>query len=240
MALSEYKTEIIGISAEVAIADEYNVKINDYYRARSNPNVVVAARKVIKKAFNEYAIKAPIRHIAEGQNPIDFILSNQKTLSVKSNQRKLGKVAPQSIGQPTADTYWRYFSDFADDTIPDDYQGKAKMFKRVTINRIDEILSLYWESIFECDSLLHFYDFLDKAGTLNDEPRYIAFDKRESPQWDKNHIKFTQSLETWNESNTVKYNNISIGEFQVHNNRNCFKFRFNMDSIAILTEAGII
>ena len=42
--------------------------------------------------------------------------------------------------------------------------------------------------------------------------------------WEKEKFTFTrQTIEKWNESNTVKYDGISIGEFQVHNNRNCFK-----------------
>lgn len=45
-------------------------------------------------------------------------------------------------------------------------------------------------------------------------------------------------MKLWNESNTVKYSNVSIGEFQVHNKRNCFKFRFNMDGINKLIESG--
>lgn len=48
----------------------------------------------------------------------------------------------------------------------------------------------------------------------------------------KNAFSFTRlTLEEWNESNTVKYGGITIGEFQVHQNRNCFKFRFNMQNL---------
>ena len=46
--------------------------------------------------------------------------------------------------------------------------------------------------------------------------------------------KFTftkQTVDEWNESNTVKYNGMSVGEFQVHKNRNCYKFRFNMPNL---------
>ena len=240
MALSKFKTEIIGISAEVAIADEYCIEIPSYYRARSNPDVVDRTRGVVKEAFEKYGISIPMKHVAEGQNPVDFILSDGKTLSVKSNQKGIGKDAPQNVGQPTADTYWRYFADFADAPVPIDYNGKAIMFKRVSLNRIDEVLNRYWVNMFDCDTFLHFYDFLDKTGCLTASPQFVAFSKRESPSWEKSGFSFTQSAATWNESNTVKYAGVSIGEFQVHNNRNCFKFRFNLDSIARLTEQGFI
>ena len=36
--------------------------------------------------------------------------------------------------------------------------------------------------------------------------------------------------------NTVKYDGISIGEFQVHKNRECFKFRFNLDNFVKVVE----
>jgi len=44
-------------------------------------------------------------------------------------------------------------------------------------------------------------------------------------------ITFTKNLDNWNESNTVKVNNKSIGEFQIHKNRDCIKFRFHMNKL---------
>jgi hypothetical protein len=64
--------EHIGVSAEIAIADEN--------------------------------IPLPIRHVAERQNPTDFILANGQALSVKTNKQKLGKAAPQRIGQASSKT----------------------------------------------------------------------------------------------------------------------------------------
>ena len=50
--------------------------------------------------------------------------------------------------------------------------------------------------------------------------------------WKKEKFSFTRpTLEEWNESNTVKYDGLSIGEFQVHSNRNCYKFRFNLSNL---------
>ena len=237
--LGEFKTEIVGISAEVAIADEYGVAISADYRCRADERVIAMTRGVVREAFSKHNISVPVRHIAEGQNPIDFVLKDNGTLSVKSNQRGLGKVAPQNVGQPTALTYWTYFKDFADDDVSGDYKKKAAMFKRVSLARIDELLKIYWQNMFECDKLLHFYDFINKNGGLNARPKYISFSKLESPNWEKDKFSFTQTAATWNESNTVKYCRRSIGEFQVHNNRDCFKFRFNMDSIATLIAEGL-
>lgn len=238
--LSEFKTEIIGISAEVAIADVYNLPLNPNYRQRANEQIVAVTRKLIPTVFAGEKIPNPRAHIAEGQNPIDFLLEEDASLSVKTNQRKLGKTAPQNIGQPTASTYWDYFADLADGPVPEDYKGRSAMFKRVTIDRIDEIMVRYWENLFDCDYLLHLYDYLDKFGEVNPQPAYAVFRKSDSPRWEKQLFSFTQNPGSWNESNTVKYADRSIGEFQVHNNRDCFKFRFNMAGIAGLMSDGLI
>lgn len=106
--------ESIGISAEVAIARSFGVRVNPYYEARSEPAIVNLLLKNdnVKRIFYKEEIPAPTKHIAEGQNPVDFILEGNKTLSVKTNQQGLGKVAPQSIGQPTAETYFNYLENY--------------------------------------------------------------------------------------------------------------------------------
>ena len=54
-------------------------------------------------------------------------------------------------------------------------------------------------------------------------------------KWEKELFSFSQpNISTWNESNSVSYNGISLGEFQVHNNRNCFKFRFNFENLFVI------
>jgi hypothetical protein len=72
---------------------------------------------------------------------------------------------------------------------------------------------------------------LDKDNKLTSSPIVRLYEKSHSPNWDMKKISFTQTLASWNESCTVKYDGISIGEFQVHNNRNCFKFRFNFSGL---------
>ena len=80
--------------------------------------------------------------------------------------------------------------------------------------------------------MLFFYNIIGKDKKISKNPEYIIVTKElELPNFKKENFSFTKTLENWNESNTIKYsvsNNekpISIGEFQVHKNRNCFKFR---------------
>ena len=69
---------------------------------------------------------------------------------------------------------------------------------------------------------------------------YLFLEKEQPPVWNNEKFSFTQSLKSWNESNTLKYCGVSMGEFQVHSNRNCFKFRFNMKGVMKLIKQGEI
>lgn len=220
--------ETVGISAEIAIADVFRVDVNDSYRERADQNIVDRIKPCVRSAFIRYNIPRPVLHIAERQNPVDFILYGNETLSVKSNQGLLGKVAPQIIGQPTAYTYFSIMSDelhcdlLAELDGADTYENRVRLFKIISMTRTAEVLNVYWRYLFDCDYLIHFYDVLN-------EPHYIVFKKHAAPDWNPALFSFSQTLYSWNESCTLYYNGRSIGEFQAHAHRNCLKFRFNMD-----------
>ena len=230
--LTNYGTEQVGISAEVAVADLTGVAIADHYRRRGRPELVQHISPALVSVVNR--IPKPTRHIAEDQNPIDFMLEGDKTLSVKSNMKSAGKIAPQKIGQPTAATFWGLLPHLAPEGSTSgnlSYAESAKLFKKVALSETAELLTAYWENLFDCDYLIYVYNVLTSSNQLSRSPSARLFEKSRSPQWEKSKISFTQSLATWNESCTVKYYGISIGEFQVHNNRDCFKFRFNISGL---------
>lgn len=130
--------ETVGISAEIAIADEFGVEVSPYYRNRGDEEIALSIRNIVSEIFDANNIPYPITHIAENQSPIDFILENSKTLSVKSNKRRLGKVAPQVIGQPTNETYFDFlYSQFGYDInielrnrgLCDSYENRVFLLK---------------------------------------------------------------------------------------------------------------
>jgi len=90
-----FNNEELGISAEIAIADVFGVKISEDYRKRGSKEIIEKIKLVVSEAFSKYNIPRPVKHIAEDQNPIDFLLENRLTLSVKTNQSSLGKAVPQ-------------------------------------------------------------------------------------------------------------------------------------------------
>lgn len=196
----------------------------------------------IEDIFDIENIPYPIKHVAERQNPVDFILEDDSTLSVKTNQKRLGKVALQIIGQSTSQTYFDYFSNFIDFDITEIYEEKIELFKQISINKIETVIQHYWDKLFECEHLLYLYNFIDKYGSINKNYKYIYFEKPNyEPIWRKEYFRFTRSIDTWQECCTVKYKStngkyISIGEFQAHRNRDCLKFRFNMKGLLKLIQ----
>lgn len=228
--------EQVGISAEIAIADVFGVSINPTYRSRGVSSITQSIKPIVGGIFASYNIPSPIKHIAEGQNAVDFNLSGGKTLSVKTNKQALGKAAPQKIGQASSSTWYSHLAKaLSIETVPSTYAEKARLFKQIALTRIDELLALYWENMFDCDYLVHFYNVVDRSDNPTNNPQFIVFEKSSSPVWDKSKVSFTKStVAEWNESTTVKYDGVTIGEFQVHNNRDNFKFRFNMAGVAEL------
>nr|WP_294370108.1 hypothetical protein [uncultured Ruminococcus sp.] len=241
--------ESIGISAEVAIAQSFGVSINPDYKLRSEQAIVdlLLENNNVNRIFSQEGIPSPIKHIAEKQNPVDFILQGNKTLSVKTNQEGLGKVAPQRIGQPTSETYFKYLENYFDDfslkeelvseALSDTYENRSYIFKKISMNNTAAVVGMYWNNLFDCDYYIHFFNLDNYLNPLNN---YVLFGKAVPSVWENNNFSFTQSLKSWNESNTLKYCGISMGEFQVHRNRNCFKFRFNMKGVIELLSKGLI
>lgn len=238
--MQQLNNEQIGISAEVAIAEYFNISIDQSYCKRGSYDVIRSIKKIVGDIFSSNNIPVPVSHIATRQNPIDFMLNSGKTLSVKTNQRSLGKVAPQRIGQASSVTW---FSSIAPrlniklSTVPQSYYEKIRLFKQIALSRSDELLSIYWENMFDCDFLVHIFNIVDKSGNLTNNPEYLVSFKTASPIWEKTKISFTRkSVESWNESNTIKYDGVTIGEYQIHNNRDNFKFRFHMKGISFLVK----
>ena len=236
--LSDYGTEQVGISAEIAIGDLAGVPIDDFYRSRGRPELVQHMAPALASILRR--IPRPTDHVAGDQNPVDFLLEGGKTLSIKSNMRAAGKIAPQKIGQPTSNTFWSLLPQLVPagvDVNRFSYVESAILFKEVALSKTEVLLTEYWKNLFDCDYLIYVCDVLTADDRLTIVPTVRLYEKSESPQWDKSKITFSRNLGDWNESCTVKYNHYSIGEFQIHNHRNCFKFRFNLDG---LITAGLL
>lgn len=80
--------ETIGISTEIAIAKYFDINVPNNYYNRGDQTIINNIIKVIdKNNKNIFKKSIPKELIAFNNGPIDFILSNNKTLSIKTNKR---------------------------------------------------------------------------------------------------------------------------------------------------------
>ena len=185
----------------------------------------------IKDAFK--FLPVPIKHTGsdkgvrggESKCSYDFLLDKNMELSLKTNTGKM--VCPPEVGQPSAKTCYLYFQDYIDEDHID-----SDIFKQMILSNISEVFPVYINHLFDSDYLLWIYK---KSNIFT----YKIFKKgfANNINFDSSKFSFTKStLDEWKESNTLKYDGISIGEFQVHKARDCYKFRFNLENFSKLVE----
>jgi hypothetical protein len=85
------------------------------------------------------------------------------------------------------------------------------------------MLDIYFDLTFDCPIV--FYN--QKKDILQ------LITCKQKINWSENEIEFSHNKKNkvWNESSSISINAITIGEFQVHNNRDCIKFRWAFDKL---------
>lgn len=205
--------ETFGITCEKIICD-----INRVLFPEEMKNRVVETRftsrlqKNLEQVFKSNRITVQ-KYSGDSDDRVDFILTDGKTLSVKTNLQS-DKICPQIIGQTTRKKFCNFFN------LPTQSPDEIKKW---IVENIDTLLTSYYKHTFCCDYLLWVNEQTAEC-KLIPKPKTIHF----------SYLTFTRTLENWNESNTVKIQTsthskpTSLGEFQLHRNRNCIKFRFNL------------
>lgn len=220
--------ETLGMSAEGAICDYFGIEKPESFRGRVTKTYVERILPVVARAFEK--IPNAVKHTGstkgergeQSKCSYDFVLEGEKTLSLKTNKGKM--VCPPEVGQPGSKTCLLYFKEYLKQGITEVTRND---FKEMVLAKIEQIMPIYVEHLFDSDWLLWIYE-------VKGEFDYLAISKDDVKvfKWEKEKFTFTkQTLADWNESNTVKYEGVTIGEFQVHQNRNCYKFRFNMPNL---------
>jgi len=223
----EINNESLGMSAEKVICDLCGLDASEIAH-RSVPSLERRLTPVIRKAL----LKLPrlVKYVgtergsrgSQSKSTVDFITEQDETLSVKTTMNSSFKLCPSECGQPGNDTFDSYFGHL--------YEGKIdyEKFKKVVLSKVEQMLPIYLEHLFDCDYLL-----LVHINSPDDG--YHIFKKKEVRpfQWERSRLSFTRSsTKEWIESNTVKYDGVSIGEFQAHHHRNSYKFRFQILKLA--------
>lgn len=224
-------TETLGMSAESAICKVFGLPRPESFATRVSPTLERELTPAVREAFR--TMPPAIKHTgsevgARGENSkcsYDFVLEGNQTMSLKTNKGKM--VCPPEVGQPGADTCMHYFKEFFP---PELERVDNRSFKEMVYAHIEDIMPIYLSHLMDSDWLLWIY----REGTAFKQ-KVIHSSKVQSFKWERSRFSYTKSnIEDWNESNTVKYNGVTIGEFQVHSGRICFKFRFHMPNLIAL------
>lgn len=222
-------------NAELGIITEYAVCLVLNTPYISNSANIYSKRDIYKVAdriqSNKYFVdkfqgykhsgnKCPITN--KSFPPYDFINPQNITerLSVKTvKNNPIYKITPQVIGQPCESTFRCNFEVIQSTNIRDFVE-----------QNIETMIKSYFNNTFHCPILFYHQK--------NDECKLIEQNMNMQIDWqnfsyDFSHIKRGKN---WNRSTTVFLvkNGIptkSIGEFQIHNTRDCITFRFSLNTI---------
>jgi len=223
--------ETFGMSVEKSLCEIYKLD-NDIEEKRVDRVIVNEINVKLKKYLDEKKIKLS-EYIGGGGYQDDFMLEDGRTLQVKTNFNNSDKVCPPKIGQCTKRTFLNIIAKKINKDIELENEYEIKKF--IILNK-KEILKLYIEAYYTSDLILYIKKPKNQNYfiTIYDK---INFDLS---ILDNCEITFTKNLESWNESSTmkIKYENVnySIGEYQIHSNRDGVKFRFNRNNFHNLME----
>lgn len=205
-------SEVVGMTCEKAICEIYNIdnNINDN-RVDSKLLCKMKERLLVLKKY----IK-PTTHTGSKNGSDDFITEDGKTLSVKTNM-STDKVCPQKIGQCSKNKFIEHFSK----VFQSEFLSSSRSVKEYILKNTKIVILEYLKYIFCCDKLLYISFTKKKDAIIINEINVIDQSCRQTLHNKilESSVSFTKtSVRAWRESNTVRLNDRSIGEFQIHKN----------------------
>ena len=242
--LTKKNNETFGMSVEKAICEIFNLESDDINDNRVDRQTINEIKDELQNYMNLKKMTAT-KYIGARNNQDDFIInvenenslaSDIKLLQVKTNFNNSDKVCPPKIGQCTKRTFKLNVVNKINNTIELNCSNDIKKF---ILENCKELIKLYVDAYYTSDVILH----IQKKKNVYNFSTYNKL-KQNEKLFDNCNFEFTRNIDNWNESNTVKiiYKNIkySIGEFQIHGNRDNVKFRFNRTNFHKLIDLLII
>lgn len=212
-------TEDLGKIFEMAICMLYGIDYDGKYKYSLDE--AAALKNRIVKLIDVFPHN--IKHTAKNGNQYDYTGVEDTTikLSAKST-KKDGKVCPQVIGQPSK----KKFCEFFKIPLESDSSISLEKIKTHIEENVMQMLAIYFINTFDCP-IIYYNKKLDKL---------LFITTNQDIQWNNFVIEFSHKKKNkiWGESSTISINNKTIGEFQVHNHRDCIKFRWAFENILAL------
>ena len=230
-------TEAGGKKFEKSICSSKNIEYDSKFKYDSQDDlkeIDEMTERLNSSNFHNVVSGDIVKHIAKNGSQHDFELTNideftdatgniirqrnTSYLSAKTSKTKIGKVCPQVIGQRSKKRFCDYFKLNNESTTTDD-------IKLYIVNNSAHMLHEYFKYTFDCP-ILYYNRKINKI-------IYVTLTKE--IDWYKeivniyySHVKKNKK---WNESTQVYLHNKTIGEYQVHNHRDCIKFRWYFETL---------
>lgn len=222
-------TEELGMLTEKVICDVSKINFNTN---REYSGMVKEMYGDINKSIGEiYKTVKLTDHVGNMNKEYDFMGVNDTKkkvikVSVKTIMKGANKICPQRVGQCSLKKFnERFGMEFkSTDEIKMYYYEDLRM-----------LLDEYLKNTFCCDNTL-VYKFRD--GVMYNVERIRV------PKFINVVFSLKNDIDDWNESNTVYAvmygKRYTLGEVQIHRNRDCIKYRFNSDTLIRMIEYGYI
>jgi len=208
-------TEDLGKIFEMAICLLYEIEYDGKYKYSLNEANNIKDK--LHKLKNVFPFK--IKHIAKNGSKYDFVsIDDDKIFLSAKTTKKNAKVCPQVIGQPSKKKFCEFFEI--------DLLYNLEQIKNYIEKNVNTLLEIYALKTFGCPIIYY-----------NKHKNIILFVKLiENINWKNYDISFSHIIKNkkWNESSSIVINGFTIGEFQIHNHRDCIKFRWSFEKLLTL------
>jgi hypothetical protein len=212
MTTNVVQTEVLGKSFEKAVCLLVGCEFQGNYRySLEKANDIKTRLEPLASEFVGFQHTGATDDLYDFSDPTD----HAKRLSCKTNTRGW-KVCPQG-GQVTKKTFCEKFG------LPVSAHTDPEAIKAFVVSELPRILDTFVHSTFHCPMLYY-----------NEPSNLVWMIKQIKPiDWTTEHLIFSHinKSKPWNESTTLYVMKggslVTIGEFQNHRNRNCFKFRWD-------------
>ena len=205
-------TEDLGKIFEKGVCLLYGIEYDGKYKYSVEEAQKITDRIVkLKDVFPNNLI-----HSAKNGSQYDFTGADDEAIRLSAKTtKKDGKVCPQVIGQPSRKKFCDFFG--LDQALT------LEQIKQNIQENLDKMLVIYFKTTFDCPIVYY-----------NKKKDLLLFIKTLAEiDWTQCVIEFShvKKNKVWGESSTISINNITIGEFQVHNHRDCIKFRWAFENL---------
>jgi hypothetical protein len=218
--------EELGMFTEKIICDIVRIKFNSKRNYINEENYPFKLRRDLEMSLGSYLRSLNIKeHLGHINNYYDFVTTKKESISIKTNISG-SKICPQTIGQVSLENF----------NAKTDFNFKSVLdYKKTILKNPNNIINTYLQHLFCCNLMLSF---------KYDQAKVYCFESKQNISLQNAVFNFSKTLQTWQSSMSM---GIQIGnvfrplcEFQIHTSRNCIKCRFNLDTIILLIQKGMI